>query len=160
VIVKVADLSEVVRRARYRENVGPLNDLLRQVPRGTEHRFDEDLDIDAELYRHGPDVYFQGRILGTVHAACGRCLDEFRWSLERPFRFLIVKQAGGMEPEDDTGIDHYAGDEIDLSPLVREQALLALDDTALCSEECKGLCAGCGANLNREECSCRRRPDR
>ena len=159
-IVKVADLSEVVRRIRTRENAGPLNDLLSQVPRGGEQRFESDLDLDAELYRHGTDVYFQGTVAAAVRTTCGRCLDEFTWTLERPFRFLIVKQAGGVEPEDDIGIDHYAGDQIDLAPLVREQTLLALDETGLCSEECKGLCVGCGANLNREECSCRRRPDR
>jgi len=160
VIVKVADLSEVVRRIRTRENVGPLNDVLTKVPRGSGQRFESDLDLDAEIYRHGTDVYFQGSVAGKVSTTCGRCLDEFSWAFERPFRFLIVKQAGGLEPEDDLGLDHYAGDQIDLGPLVREQALLALDDAGLCSEECKGLCAGCGANLNHEECSCRRRPDR
>ncbi len=156
-ILKVADLSEVVRQARYQESAGPLNDVLGKVPQGDEHRFASDLDVDSELYRHGTDVYFQGRIAGTARSTCRRCLDEFHWQLARPFRFLIVKQAGGAEPEDDTGIDHYAGDQIDISPLVREQALLALDDTGLCTEDCKGLCAGCGANLNREECKCRQR---
>jgi uncharacterized protein len=160
VIVKVADLSEVVRQARYRESAGPLNDLLGQVPQGDQHRFESDLEVDSELYRHGTDVYFQGNLSATVRTACRRCLEDFDWQLARAFRFLIVKTARGTEPEDDTGIDHYAGDQIDLSPLVREQALLALDDRGLCSEECKGLCPGCGANLNGEDCKCRHRLDR
>ena len=160
-IVKVADLSEVVRQARYRESAGPLNDLLGQVPQGDHHRFESDLEVDSELYRHGTDVYFQGNLSGTVRTACRRCLEDFDWQLARAFRFLIVKTARGTEePEDDTGIDHYAGYDIDLSPLVREQALLALDDRGLCSEECKGLCPGCGANLNGEDCKCRHRQDR
>ena len=160
-IVKVADLSEVVRRAHYAEGAGPLNELLGQAPQGDEHRFASDLDVDAELYRHGTDVYFQGRVAGAVRTSCRRCLDEFQWEMRRPFRFLIVKQAGGAEPEDDAGIDHYAGEEIDLGPLVREQAVLALDDAGgLCSEGCLGLCPGCGANLNREACRCRRRSEK
>jgi uncharacterized protein len=156
VIIRVSDLSGAVRYARFRESAGPLNDLIAQTADGTEGCFDGDLDVDAELYRSGDDVYLQGSIVGTVRAECRRCLDEIRWPLRREFRFLLVKDADGTEPEDDAGLGHYSGEEIDLSPLVREQALLALSDVGLCTEDCRGLCPGCGANLNREACKCRK----
>lgn len=155
-IVKVADLSDVVRRARFRESAGTLNEILGRSAPGVDECFEEDLDVDAELYRSGSDVYLQGRVTGTVRCACRRCLDETHWPLEREFRFLLVKEGDEEGLEDDTGLDHYSGEEIDLGPLIREQALLALDESVLCSEDCKGLCAGCGANLNREPCTCRR----
>jgi uncharacterized protein len=44
--------------------------------------------------------------------------------------------------------------EIDLSFGVRESLLLALPMKVLCSEDCKGLCPHCGANLNEESCDC------
>lgn len=155
-IVKVADLSDVVRRARYRESAAALNEILGRSSPRLDEQFEGDLDVDAELYRSGDDVFLQGRITGTVRCVCRRCLDEIHWPLERGFRFLLVKAGTEAEPEDDAGLDHYSGDEIDISPLIREQALLALDESVLCSEDCKGLCAGCGANLNREPCTCRR----
>ncbi len=68
---------------------------------------------------------------------------------------MIVKAGLADTPDDDAGLDHYSGEELDLGPLVREQAVLALDDSAMCSDDCKGLCAGCGANRNREPCRCR-----
>ena len=43
---------------------------------------------------------------------------------------------------------------IDLSPLLVAALSLELPHTPLCDDECKGLCAGCGANLNVEECTC------
>lgn len=43
---------------------------------------------------------------------------------------------------------------IDLSPLLVAALSLELPHTPLCDDECKGLCAGCGANLNIEECTC------
>jgi DUF177 domain-containing protein len=41
-----------------------------------------------------------------------------------------------------------------LTPLVREQVLLALTDRPLCREDCRGLCPQCGANLNEKVCGC------
>jgi uncharacterized protein len=32
--------------------------------------------------------------------------------------------------------------------------MLALPTRPLCDENCRGLCGGCGANLNREPCAC------
>jgi uncharacterized protein len=43
---------------------------------------------------------------------------------------------------------------IELAPLIEEQVLLALPTRPLCREDCRGLCDGCGVNLNNEECAC------
>jgi uncharacterized protein len=48
----------------------------------------------------------------------------------------------------------YEGDTIDLTPLVHEQAILALPTRPLCGEGCRGLCPRCGANLNAGPCGC------
>ncbi|MGH7829255.1 MAG: YceD family protein, partial [Candidatus Binatia bacterium] len=52
------------------------------------------------------------------------------------------------------GLSFYSSNEIDLSPLMREQVLLALPTRPLCDDLCRGLCAGCGVNLNHESCLC------
>ncbi|RMF25376.1 MAG: DUF177 domain-containing protein [Deltaproteobacteria bacterium] len=152
-IVKVSDLSAEVRVLDYREDARPVNRLVAAAPGWSEQRVEDDLTVRAEIYRHGSDVTFTGSVLATVVAVCPRCLDEFRWPLQRRFEFLIVRGDGGAE-DDDMGLAHYAGDEIDLGPLVREQAILGLDQSVCCSETCRGLCAGCGANLNHEPCRC------
>lgn len=50
---------------------------------------------------------------------------------------------------------------INLTPDVREDILLSLPMVAVCSDTCRGLCGVCGANLNRENCKCKRqvKPD-
>ena len=45
--------------------------------------------------------------------------------------------------------------QLDLTPLVRETALLALDDERLCRPDCAGLCPTCGVDRNLERCDCR-----
>ena len=49
-------------------------------------------------------------------------------------------------------VEVYGGKSIDLSPAVREQILLALPPSPLCTEDCKGLCPTCGKDLNEGDC--------
>ncbi|HEY2773607.1 MAG TPA: DUF177 domain-containing protein [Candidatus Binatia bacterium] len=154
-IIRVPDLKEEARQLRFRQPAASLNTLVNASPGAGDQHFAEDLDVDAEVYRSERNVHFHGGIKGSLRATCGRCLDEFERPLEREFRFVILPRAAANDDaEDDEGVDHYSGDELDLGPLVCEQALLALDSLPLCSQECRGLCAGCGANLNREACRC------
>ena len=49
--------------------------------------------------------------------------------------------------------------EVDVGDLAYTAFLLAMDTKHLCSEDCKGLCPGCGVNLNREPCRCKKQVD-
>ena len=50
---------------------------------------------------------------------------------------------------------YYAGEIIDLVPLITEQIILQVPMKALCGETCRGLCPRCGVNLNLASCNCR-----
>ncbi|HXC50343.1 MAG TPA: DUF177 domain-containing protein [Candidatus Limnocylindrales bacterium] len=154
-IIRVPDLKEEVRQLEFFEPADELNTQVNASPGADDQHFCRDLAVVAEIYRTGHDVHFQGSIDGEVRETCARCLEEFERPLHREFRFVILPRvARDDDAEDDEGVDHYSGDDLDLSPLVREQALLSFESLPLCSEECMGLCAGCGANLNREKCTC------
>ena len=43
---------------------------------------------------------------------------------------------------------------VDIGRAVREELLMAYQPRILCREDCKGFCAGCGAELNNEKCTC------
>jgi uncharacterized protein len=155
-IVRVPDLTSEVRALDFSESAAGLNAILSANPGWAEQRFESDVSVQGEIYKQGSDVYFNGTVAGNVTCTCPRCVDEFTWPMRRDFNFLIVKADPGQDFEDDAGLDHYDSDDLDLGRLAREQALLALDESVLCSEACRGLCSGCGANLNREACTCRR----
>jgi len=42
----------------------------------------------------------------------------------------------------------------DLTEDIREAIILAFSSYPVCSQECKGLCPQCGANLNKGSCEC------
>jgi len=54
----------------------------------------------------------------------------------------------------DMDIDHYAGEEVEINNLIREQVLLAVPMHPLCKPDCLGLCPKCGQNLNIKRCNC------
>ena len=43
---------------------------------------------------------------------------------------------------------------VDLTPDIRESILLAFSSHPVCRSDCRGLCAQCGANLNKTKCKC------
>ena len=49
---------------------------------------------------------------------------------------------------------YVAEGRLDLSSWARDAIALELPEKILCREDCAGLCAGCGADLNREACTC------
>ncbi len=122
-------------------------------------RFPSPIHVQVTCYRSGREIFFRGGLEGEVEGDCSRCLESFRFVIEKTFDFVLTPDPlptnKNMElTADELGLSFYSGEDIDLSPFVREQTLLALPLRPLCSESCRGLCPGCGAELNRIGCGC------
>ena len=98
--------------------------------------------------------YFTGRMEGRVQLPCRLCLEEVSVEVDEEIHFLL---AGiGAEEADDPEVFLYDPNAItiDLRPAVRETWLLSAPAYVQCRENCKGLCATCGTNLNESICNC------
>lgn len=101
-------------------------------------------------------------LLGTVNALvgfeCDRCLATLSVAVDQSFDLLYVPPLGTGDEhelgETDLSLGFYQDGIIDVDDLAREQIELALPMARLCTEECRGLCPECGANLNHGECAC------
>ena len=60
----------------------------------------------------------------------------------------------GEPPDEDEETYPLSGEQLDLAPLVHDALLLELPIAPLCRDDCAGLCAACGADLNEEACGC------
>lgn len=143
--------------------------------------FRENLEIHATLYKSGRTVIVSGEIQAAPSQICGRCSVSFFSPLNIPFNEVFVpkpsvhpasraeerrarraSERNKKEPDDDeegSNIDeqeeyYYEGNSLSLDEMIREQVLLAVPMRPLCSEDCKGLCAVCGADLNKGACGC------
>ena len=121
--------------------------------------------VRLKAARIGEMVEVKGNLETTLRLTCGRCLTEFVGPLATDFAITYVRrctacpptarrQKSGSRPR--TLASSAFGDEIDLTEGIQEQVVLCLPLRPLCREDCKGLCAACGADLNVGECNCRR----
>lgn len=114
----------------------------------------EDLQGELRFARTPQGILVSGTLQATTRSECVRCLKP----IGMPFRaeFSELFRPFG-DAEDATGEGQHViseGDDIDLTPILREEAILAVPMHAVCSESCKGLCPHCGQNLNEKSCGC------
>lgn len=84
-----------------------------------------------------------------IETNCVRCLEEIYIPVKFDFEELYQFPSRYREETDlILPMDGY----IDLRSLYREYLILAMPIKPVCSPDCKGLCATCGANLNEEIC--------
>jgi uncharacterized protein len=76
-----------------------------------------------------------------------RCLEPITDELEVGFQELFVYDDQGVDPDEELEVSTLQDDLVDLEPLLRDAVVLALPFQPLCTEDCPGLCAECGARL-------------
>jgi uncharacterized protein len=106
------------------------------------------------------DIRLRAEYEGRFSLNCARCLEPLSQTVKESFD-LIFRPLGvdGGAPDrsistSDTEIGYYQDGGLELEDVLREQVLLSLPVRALCRQDCKGLCPGCGRNLNSEACIC------
>jgi len=132
------------------------------------------LAVGLDLTKVDRTICVTGVIEGTAVRECVRCLANFSEPLAFALRVVYepepkmfpqaAKRADhrkrAPEPveaipdETDDEIYHYAGDHLELAPMLREQLILSDPMHPLCKDNCAGLCPHCGKNLNEGRCAC------
>jgi uncharacterized protein len=62
--------------------------------------------------------------------------------------------ANGKEAADDLEINYIAEEYLELPLILSEQVRIRIPFQPLCKEDCKGICANCGSDLNVGRCAC------
>lgn len=114
--------------------------------------------VSAELA--GGEIHIVGRLATRVETVCARCLESVTRELVpsfdvryRPVAAISREEEVELTPEE-AEVGFYPGEGMFLADILAEQVHLAQPMKTLCREDCRGLCAGCGANRNRERCRC------
>jgi uncharacterized protein len=118
--------------------------------------------VSLELDVSGDDIRIDGVVSAVVEEECSRCLRIYKRDLEAELHLYAVGARGRRrdpEPDEDQGEGMlvHDGRQLDLWEEVRSAILLSTPMQPLCALDCKGLCPGCGANLNDGPCKCSQR---
>ena len=97
------------------------------------------LDASRTTSGYSLRLRFQARLQGP----CMRCLEYADTPISIDAR--EIDQPGGGE---DMRSPYVGGDELDVRSWAHDALVLALPAQIVCREDCRGLCAICGENLN------------
>ena len=101
-------------------------------------------------------LLLEGSADTTLELVCDRCLKPFRQELRLPVSTLLAET---LEDEENDEIVLLEDGAVDLDEVFTTALVLSMDSKHVCSEDCKGLCATCGADLNQGPCGCRKEID-
>ncbi|MFH0754294.1 MAG: DUF177 domain-containing protein [Candidatus Omnitrophota bacterium] len=103
---------------------------------------EDELKVVADLKRVNDFVLAKIAVTFMMQDFCARCLEHL--SREVITRYEIE-------------FEFKLGDEwLDIGERIREEMIIGYLPRALCREDCKGICPGCGADLNTEQCECQK----
>lgn len=112
------------------------------------------INVNGKVSNTNKGLYLDIDIDFTILDNCARCLDEVEVPIEYSIEGFLVKEGFDEDEfeEDDAFI--YDGQELNLVDIIEQTLDFNIPARILCNEECQGLCHECGANLNKQECSC------
>jgi uncharacterized protein len=100
------------------------------------------LDVRVDLSRVNDTVLADSVVSVAYGYQCARCLEDFSRVRTKEYHF---------DYEVKSNMDVF-----DVGEDIRQEMILGVVQRALCKMDCKGICAGCGANLNIEPCKCKK----
>ena len=112
--------------------------------------------VDGRVVNRAGVLYCEFQANTTLRSVCDRCCKEFDEPKSVSFSCVLAEEKENEDNEDIVLLDH---DEVDLTELARTAFILNMDTKTLCSPDCKGICPGCGVNLNEEPCRCKKEVD-
>ena len=95
--------------------------------------------LSAQLF--GSELLVRGTLAQDFEAVCSRCGGDF------DFTTKVDDFAVSVETGEKTEF-------VDLTDELRQSIILSLPSYPVCRQDCRGVCATCGKNLNEGPCAC------
>lgn len=115
------------------------------------------VQIKGKLYCKADVVYLDATISFKFYGSCDRCAEDVEKDFSIKINKIIVEQLQNQDDDEDYIV--VENRTLDLEELVNEEVSLALPTKLLCKDDCAGLCAQCGTNLNVKKCDCKKEVD-
>ncbi len=139
--LRFGDASEIWRRVPVEVDPFVYGGLSYEVPDGF-------VDLELCAARVGDSVTLTAEFETPVSGPCQRCLGDAEVIVEaRGVEYVRHGDSEGAE-EDEEG--YVTSSIVDLGRWARDLIAEELPPKLLCRDECRGLCAACGADLNVE----------
>ena len=111
------------------------------------------LQVQGKVTNRAGALQLEGTASTVLDLTCDRCCKPYTAEKVVPLDSLLATELENEDSEDE--IILLDGGAVDLDEVASTAFILAMDTKNLCSEDCKGLCSRCGADLNDGPCGCK-----
>ena len=116
------------------------------------HPITQPVLAEGSVTNHAGALVLEGTARSVLDLVCDRCGKAFSREKVVALDSLVAHE---LEDDENDEIILLEGSELDMDEVVTTAFVLAMDTKNLCSDDCKGLCARCGADLNLGPCRCK-----
>jgi uncharacterized protein len=117
-----------------------------------------EVPVRVDVGASGSGMGLRLRFATTLRGPCQRCLAPSDVAVQVDAReFQASGRSDADEPDDDLDCEYLSGParmDLDVAAWARDAMAEVLPMSVLCRDECAGLCARCGADLNAGPCGC------
>jgi uncharacterized protein len=122
--------------------------------------FKDEIRLKLTIVKTGSSFDLSGKLEADLYLECARCLEVFNYNIRSALHAVAKIGAKGIQESDQNdgeGIFYLTPEDqtVDLSGIVKDDIVLSMPIKPLCKEDCRGLCPGCGNNLNTSACACK-----
>lgn len=154
-LIEIEDLKEEPLHVRHVYPVGEIRFSHEDAV------LDEPVTADFVLTHDDRDLHVDGTVETAIRFKCSRCVREFSRPFAASFDLSYLPQPEWKNENaeielryEDMEVAYYDGITFDVDLMVLEQIELAMPMRFICSDDCRGLCYKCGADLNEGACRC------
>jgi uncharacterized protein len=117
------------------------------------------LKLTGEVRRIEGGYALDARLVYEGELECSRCLAAYPFQEDESFHLVFFPRRAANSEEhelspDDLDAIFYDEPVVRLHPIAEERVQMALPMKPLCRPDCRGLCSGCGIDLNLGACVC------
>lgn len=149
----IIDLSDIIKDYGGKMNVSASVEMDDIAFLGESFVFEKPLVLEGSIVNNTKSLEFKAKVCGNMRTHCARCGKELTVPLEFDVNEILTENESDVA-DGETIV--FSGEKLDISDIVINSFLMNVSGKYLCSENCKGLCYKCGADLNQGDCNCNR----
>lgn len=111
------------------------------------------LQVQGKVTNRAGALFMEGTATTVLDLTCDRCCKPYTAEKTVMLDCALATELENEDSEDE--IILLQDGAVDLDEVASTAFILAMDTKNLCSEDCKGLCSRCGADLNLGPCGCK-----
>lgn len=147
----IIDVVDLISKKASKKEVHLVSNLENFYDDGEYVEFLEPVTLDGEISFFENIISLSGDITTKLRLTCSRCLSYFDYDINLQ---IHENFSNNIDNKDDE-IIFIDSDMIDITDITKNNIIISLPIKKLCKDDCKGLCQGCGTNLNLSSCTCK-----